>query len=177
MAESALAIPINSTTGSVDGSSERAAIRARELKLRAACEDGDFEQYKELAIETWPMVVGGVSKETKHCADLLNVPDVPMMIVHDSGEKEQLVRRTLLHSACIGGNINDGIVKHLVSVATAAGNRQFIGAADSMGQTAFHVACGNGHDTRACFGLVVHSRSRHFVWLHAISCGLQIWLR
>ena len=53
MAESALVIPINSTTGSVDGSSERAAIRARQLKLRAACEeDGDFEQYKELAIGT-----------------------------------------------------------------------------------------------------------------------------
>ena len=71
---SALLIPINSTTGQVDGSSERAAIRARELKLRAACEDGDFEQYKELAIETWPMVVGGVSKETKHCADLAECP-------------------------------------------------------------------------------------------------------
>jgi hypothetical protein len=69
MADSALVIPINSTAGSVDGSSERAAIRARELKLRAACEDVDFEQYKELAIESWPMVVGGVSKETKHCVD------------------------------------------------------------------------------------------------------------
>ena len=30
---------------------------------------------------------------------------------------------------------------------------------------------------RACFGLVVHSRSRYFVWLHTISCGLRIWLR
>ena len=147
MAESALVIPINSTTGSVDGSSERAAIRARGLKLRAACEDGNFEQSKELAIETWPMVVGGVSKETKHCADLLNIPDMPMMIIHDSGEKEQLVRRTLFHSACIGGNVDT--VKHLVSVATAAGNRQFIGVADSTGQTAFHVACGNGHATYA----------------------------
>ena len=65
------------------------------------------------------------------------------MIVHDNGEKEQLVRRTLLHSACIGGDVD--IVKHLVSVATAAGNREFVSVADSIGQTAFHVACGNGH--------------------------------
>ena len=40
-------------------------------------------------------------------------------------------------------------MKHLVSVATAAENCQFIGVADSMGQTAFHVACGNGHATCA----------------------------
>ena len=87
----------------------------------------------------------------------LNVPDVPMMIVHDSGEKEQLVRRTLLHSACIVGNVD--IVKHLVSVATAAGNRQFIGVADSMGKTAFHVACGNGHATctRALGSSFIHA--------------------
>ena len=127
--------------GSIEGS-ERAAIRERELKLRTACEDGDFERYKELAIETWPTIVGGVPKETRHCADLLNVPDVPMMLVHDNGEKGKLVRRTLLHSACIGGDID--IVKHLVSVATAAGNREFVSVADSIGQTTFHVACGNG---------------------------------
>ena len=89
------------------------------------------------------MIVESVPKETKHCADLLNVPDVPMMIVHDDGEKEQLVRRTLLHSVCIGGDV--GIAKHLVSVATAAGNREFVSVADSIGQTAFHVVCGNGH--------------------------------
>ena len=83
MAESELVIPINSTAGSIEGS-KRAATRERELKLRAACEDGDFERYKELAIETWPMIVGGVPKVTKHCADLLNVPDVPMIIVHDN---------------------------------------------------------------------------------------------
>jgi len=77
------------------------------------------------------MIVGGVPKETKHCADLLNVPDVLMMIVHDNGGKEQLVRRTLLHSACIGGDVD--IAKHLVSVATAAGNREFVSVADSIG--------------------------------------------
>ena len=87
-------IPINSTAGSTEGS-ERAAIKERELKLRAAYEDGDFERYKELAIETWPMTVGDVPNETKHYANLLNVPDMPKMIVHDNGEKEQLVRRTL----------------------------------------------------------------------------------
>ena len=65
MAESTLADPINSTAGSTEGS-ERAAIRERELKLRAAYEDGDFERYKELAIVTWPTIVGGVPKETKH---------------------------------------------------------------------------------------------------------------
>jgi len=40
-----------------------------------------------------------------------------------------------LHSACIGGNVD--IAKHLVSVATAAGNRQFIGVADSTGRLRF----------------------------------------
>ena len=63
--ERALVIPINSTAGSIEGS-KRAAIRERELKLRAAYEDGDFERYKELAIVTWPTIVGGVPKETKH---------------------------------------------------------------------------------------------------------------
>ena len=36
-------------------------------------------------------------------------------------------------------------MKHLVSVATAAGNREFVSVSDSIGQTAFHVACENGH--------------------------------